>query len=151
MPDDVSLGYADTVRISSPASRERRRNRRHDATWSASLVFDPRTGLAEVQTSTQDVSVFGACVLSDCPNLCGEVVGVLLRPTLRDRKARPVLLTVLARVVSSVPTSDQQAFRYGLSFIRPLDDIEQLALSGSAMPASVGRRIESSRAAAHPH
>jgi len=129
VPDDGKFGLQYSELGAGVASSERRRNTRHDVRWSATLVFDPRLNRPDMQSSTFDVSSCGASIFSSRSDLSGEVVGILLRPKVDNPKARPITLSVLARVVSAVPTPSGRLYRYGLSFVRPLDEVERLALS----------------------
>lgn len=138
MPDDARLGYESPRHGTGAAPPERRKERRHELRWSATLVFDPRMARADNQSSTYDVSTGGASIISLRSDLEGEVVGILLRPKRDDPKARPVVLSVLARVVSSVviATPGRRIYRYGLSFVRPLEEVEHLAPDSSESPAA---------------
>ena len=129
MPNDTRLGDRATRSHTDATSTERRKNKRHELRWPATLVFDPRMTRPDTQSSTYDVSACGASIISLRGDLDGEVVGLLLRPKLDDPKARPILLSVLARVVSSVAvaTRGRRIYRYGLSFVRPLEEVEHLA------------------------
>jgi len=131
MPNDMKFGYHPSARNVGAAPPERRKNRRHEVRWPVTLVFDPRMARPDTQSSTYDVSPCGASIISLRDDLEGEVVGILLRPKLGDPKARPVLFSVLARVVAAavVATPGRRIYRYGLSFVRPLDEIASLAVA----------------------
>ena len=105
----------------------RRRSGRYPLRWKAAIVFDRAQGIPTLHTRTLDLSTSGAAVFSDCPDLTGSTINLLLAPPARDGGEPQKVLKARAKVVTTQRAPGMAQYRHGLSFIRsPGDGLESL-------------------------
>ena len=99
-----------------------RKSKRFPVRWKAAVVFDKAAGKPILHTETLDLSTGGAAIHGKYADLTGTSIILLLAQPPRGDGETQKMLKIRARVVSTVQTSPEPAYRLGLSFVRTPDD-----------------------------
>jgi hypothetical protein len=128
----------------------RRRYKRYPAQWKAAVVFRKADQKPVLHTSTLDLSVGGAAILSEDGNLTGAVVTVLIARPLREGWDAPKTMKALAEVVSTVKLGSPSRFRHGIRFLRgeQLETLEQLLAASAVRDTAASLQAQSQPAPA---
>lgn len=138
--DKISPGIVTELRPEHKMAHQdrRRRFKRYPARWKVAVVFAKADNKPTVHCDTRDLSIGGASIISDYPDLTGITVTLLLARPVRPGAAPPKMIKLQAQFVSSVHVPTMSGYRHGLKFIPSKDD-------GMGMLAEIINAAETAR------